>query len=748
MTAEWKPTVCILCESNCGVEIRIDGRRFERIRGDKQHAASKGYTCEKALRLDHYQNGRHRLTTPMRRRSDGSYEPIDWDTAIEEVAAGLAAVRDTYGGESIFYYGGGGQGNHLGGAYSPALRAAVGSRYRSSALAQEKTGEFWVNGAIAGAGFRGDFEHTEVAVFIGKNPWHSHGIPHARRTLKEISNDPNRSMVVIDPRRTETADLADYFLQVRPGSDAYCLAALLAILVEEGLIDETFVAANVVGYDQVESLLRAVPIADYAARCDIDEDLLRATARRIGRASSVSIFEDLGVQMAPHSTLNSYLEKLIWVLTGNFAIHGGMQIPTAIIPIARMDAKSTRVSPVAGERIISGMVPCNVIADEVLADHDARYRAMIIESANPAHSLADSQRFREAMDVLEFSVVIDVAMTETARRAHYVLPASSQYEKWEATFFNFEFPANVFSLRAPVLDPLPGTLPEPEIHYRLCRALGVIDEEMVSNLRTLAERNRAEFATAFFAMATSDPLLGRLAPVLLYATLGQTLPDGAAAAAVLWAACHQAAMTYPDAVRRAGHEGEGLDLGEALFAAILENRRGTVFTASDPEDSWRRVKTIDGKLHVDIPEMVDRLAGLPESDVSFTTDEYPFVLAAGERRSFTANTIFRDPDWRKRDREGALRMSPGDAERLGVVDGATVRVSTQRGSVDAVVDITDTVRDGHITLPNGLGVDYPADGGEAVATGAAPNELTWSELRDDFAGTPWHKHVPARVEVV
>ena len=101
--------------------------------------------CEKALRLDHYQNGRHRLTSPLRRRADGSYEEIDWDTAIREVAGGLAAVRDTHGGESILYYGGGGQGNHLGGAYSTAVRAVLGSRFRSSALAQEKTGEFWVN---------------------------------------------------------------------------------------------------------------------------------------------------------------------------------------------------------------------------------------------------------------------------------------------------------------------------------------------------------------------------------------------------------------------------------------------------------------------------------------------------------------------------------------------------------------------------------------------------------------------------
>ena len=197
----WQPTACILCECNCGIEVRLggdDGRRFERIRGDKAHPASHGYTCEKALRLDHYQNGRHRLTSPMRRRADGTYEEIDWDTAIDEIAERFAAVRDTHGGESIFYYGGGGQGNHLGGSYATATRAALGSWFRSNALAQEKTGEFWVNAKMLGTHVRGDFEHTEVAVFVGKNPWQSHSIPHARTTLKEIARDPAR---VADRRR-------------------------------------------------------------------------------------------------------------------------------------------------------------------------------------------------------------------------------------------------------------------------------------------------------------------------------------------------------------------------------------------------------------------------------------------------------------------------------------------------------------------------------------------------------------------
>lgn len=744
--SEWQKTVCILCECNCGIEVRLDDRRIDRVRGDKEHKASHGYTCEKALRLDHYQNGGHRLTSPMRRTADGTYEEIDWDTAIDAVAAGLRRVRDTHGGESILYYGGGGQGNHLCGVYATATRAAVGSRFRSSALAQEKTGEFWVNAHI-GAATRGDFARAEVAVFIGKNPWQSHGIPHARRTLKEIANDPNRSMIVIDPRRTETADLADIHLQVQPGTDVYALAAMVKILIAEGLLDEAFIRDHVNGMPRLSEAVSHVDVDRYAANCGVPVEALRAAARRIGTAGSVSIFEDLGVQMAPHSTLNSYLEKLLWILTGNFARDGAMVVPSMLVPFGKARANSKRVSPVVGAPVIAGLVPCNVIPDEVLTDAPGAYRAMIIESANPVHSLADSPKWREVMAALDFSVVIDVAMTETARHADIVLPAASQYEKWEATFFNFDFPDNVFSLRAPILEPLEGTLPEPEIHYRLCRELGVLDEGLIASLRDAAGRSRLEFAMKFHAATSTDPDLGRLAPVILYATLGQTLPGDTAQAAAMWGICHQAAMRDPGVIRHAGIDAEGPMLGEALFDAMLKTRTGVVFSRSSAEDSWTRLTTIDGKLNVDIPEMLELLAAVPEMPVRLTSDEFPFVLAAGERRSFTANTIFRDPDWRKRDRAGALRINPEDAMRLGASDGSEVRVTTAGGSLVATAEINDTLLPGHATLPNGFGVDFPESNG-SVVTGVPTNELTYVGHQDPFAGTPWHKHVPARLEVV
>jgi anaerobic selenocysteine-containing dehydrogenase len=741
----WKPSACILCECNCGVEVELGGeggQHLVKLRGDKRHPSSQGYACEKAHRLDHYQHGRDRLSSPLRRRPDGTFEEIDWDTAIREVAGRLAAVRDTHGGETIFYYGGGGQGNHLPGAYSTATRRALGMRYRSSALAQEKTGEFWVSDRMLGGATRADFDHCDVALFLGKNPWHSHSIPRARVTLKEIAQDPARTLIVVDPRRTETAELADIHLAVRPGTDAWLLAALLAILIEEQKIDREFLAGHVPPAElaTVTAALGAFSIAEACARTGLDEQLVRRTARVIGGAKAFASFEDLGVQMNRHSTLVSYLHRLLIVLTGSFGKPGTHFIPTTLVDIANGEAK--RQSPVAGARLVGGLVPCNVIAEEILTDHPKRYRAMIVEAANPAHSLADSKRMREALAALDTVVVIDVAMSETARLAHYVLPASSQFEKAEATFFNFDYPRNYFHLRRPLFAAAPGTLPEGEIHARLCEALGALTEDDLAPFRAAAQQGRAAYAMSMMGLM-GDPRLSGLAPAILYRTLD--LPEELRHGAVLFGLAARAALSHGPALARAGFGGTPLEAAGALFDAILAAESGMVFAV----DEWADMKprTADRKIHVELPDLLQELATLRTTPDRAADGEFPYVLTAGERRSFTANTIIRDPSWRKKDPDGALRINPDDAAAIGVASGQTVRLTTRRDSVVVPVEVSATMQRGHISLPNGLGLGYPSAGGE-VTTGVAPNELTRSADRDPFVGTPWHKHVEARIERV
>ncbi len=170
-----------------------------------------------------------------------------------------------------------------------------------------------------------------------------------------------------------------------------------------------------------------------------------------------------------------------------------------------------------------------------------------------------------------------------------------------------------------------------------------------------------------------------------------------------------------------------------------------VITEDEHDQAWRRVATDDGRIHLALPALLAELAGLAAETPPTADPDWPFVLSAGERRAFSANTIFRDPEWRKRDVSG-LRVSPADAARLGLVDGDRARLTTRRGAAEVTVVVHDSQLDGHVSLPNGLGVDHTDGDGRTVVAGVAPNELTSSADRDPWVGTPHHKHVRARLE--
>jgi anaerobic selenocysteine-containing dehydrogenase len=470
--------------------------------------------------------------------------------------------------------------------------------------------------------------------------------------------------------------------------------------------------------------------------------------------------------MNRHSTLVSYLHKLLVLLTGNFGKKGTGYVPTMIFPLGdghertavygqmslprELRGRDSEIvanrTPVTGWRLIGGWTPCNAIPDEILTDHPKRFRAMLVESSNPAHSLADSVRMREALAALELVVVIDVAFTETARCADYVLPVASQFEKAEATFFNLEFPNNYFHLRKPLMSPLPGLFSEAELHARLLEALGELPNELVQELRGAWKEGRKSFRETFAKLARSDARVVSLAPALLYRAIGDLLPEVLAEAAGLWPLCQMVASTRPSSLAAAGFVGDPGEAGDAFFDALLASKSAVVFAVDSWDEHLDQLPTPDHRVYLAVPELFEELDGLASERPSPATPDFPFLLSAGERRSFTANTIMRNPEWRKKDPSGALRINPEDAFGLGVVEGGRARVTTRRGSMEAFVELSDRMQKGHISLPNGLGLDFPGIDGTTVRAGVAPNELTRSEDRDSIAGTPWHKSTPARVE--
>jgi anaerobic selenocysteine-containing dehydrogenase len=714
-------SACILCDSNCGLLITVEKGQFTKIQGDKEHPASKGYVCQKPLRLNYYQNHDDRLTSPLKRCPDGSFEKISWDQAISEIAARMLAIRDEHGGRAFAFCGGGGQGNHLQGIHSAPLRRTLGTRYYYQSLAQEKTGDFWVAGKLFGKQYihatPDQIEHSDYVVFIGTNPWQAHGFPHARVTLKDIKNDPARTMVVIDPRRTETAEIADLHLAVRPGQDAFLLAAMLGVMVQEDLVDHEFLTARTVGVQRIFEVFGKVPVARYAERAGIAEDQVRQVARGIARAKRALVRHDLGLEQSLHSTLNSYLDKLLTLLTGQFGREGTLVFHTAMLPLIGHSEPGESGdydwrSGVTGMMPIAGLYPGNILPAEIDSDHPHRLRSLIVDSMNIANTAADTQAMRRALARLELLVVVDVAMSETAELAHYVLPAASQFEKWEATGFNFGAPTNHFHLRRPFMKPAEGTLPEAEIYRRLTLAVGGKPMKPIDK----------------FADELDEEARLVLSPLHLL--------------------CRAYAKSHADAVRRAGIvEEKNESLGDALFRKIITSPSGTHISTSTYEELWAMIEHEDGKIHLVIEEMLQALDQLnAELDTPLREDDFPLILAAGERRAYNANQIYRNPAWRKDDEAGGLRIHPDDAALWGFADGETVACVSKRSAIEVTLAFDEAMARGFVSLPHGYGMNYAEAGtGMRKIHGPRINMLTASSDCDPIAKTPYHKYVPVRL---
>lgn len=744
-------TACILCSRNCGLSVEIEDNQFKKIKGDTQHPFSQGYICQKAARLQHYQQHADRLTAPLKRQADGSFKEIGWDQAIQEIAEQLIQIRDRHGGTAFAAVGGGGQGNHLGAAYGRQLLYAMKSFYAYNSLAQEKTGDFWVNGRLFGSQAchtTEDVEHADYVLFIGTNPYQAHGIPNARDTLKHIKKDPNRTMVVFDPRVTETAKLADIHVQLKPGTDAYLMAAMIAIILQEQLYDQQFIQQYTLGFDDVKQAFAAIPIAEYIEKADVAVDVIYQIVRDFSRAKRGCVRIDLGIQHTLNTTLNGYLEKLLYLLTGHFGRQGSNNLHSMFIPIlSHTDERNPKYRRTVYHKMfpISGFFPPSILPDEILKGGEKRIRAVFVDSCNPLLTYPDTTAYERAFQSLELLVVVDIAMTETARLADYVLPAHTQFEKWEFTGFNLEFPKNGFHLRHPLFKAQGNTLPEAEIYTRLLEAMQVIPRKFPI-LSKIAEKETAKTAyLAYFGALGASFVKHKTwipyAASIVYRTLGKTLPDDAASTALLLPLCMRYVAQHFKAVKQAGYKGNRFTLGIQLFQAILQQRSGVVLSEHEYADVWNLIAYKDKRIRLAIPEMFIELAQLKHQNLTLK-DNYPFILLAGERRSYNANQIYRNPAWRKVDAEGCLRINPEDAMLLGVGTGQRLRCISENGTIEVTVELDEGMRRGVVSLPHGYGIRYA--GKEAL--GPALNRLTSAQHCDPLSKTPYHKYVPVRLE--
>ena len=743
---DWRKTSCVLCGQNCGLEVMVEENRIVKARSDKQNPRSEGYVCRKGMNVAHYQHHAQRLTHPLKRVGD-AFQGISWDQALNEIASKLIGIIDEHGPRYFAYMGGGGQGCHFEAAFGVALMRGLGSQYHYNPIAQELTGLFWVNGRCLGKQYLStvpDDHETDLLLAIGWNGWMSHQMPQARRHLKRISDDPDKLLVVVDPRQSETAQRANIHLPIRVGTDALFTRAMIAIILQEGWENSDYIAQHVSGFDQIRSWF-----ADFDAKaalevCELGYEEVCEVARLFATRKS-SMHGDLGILMNRHSTVTSYLELILMAVCGRIGVPGGNIVPGTIMAMgSHSDERNPKTWRTAATDFpaIMGYFPPNVMPEEILADKPDRLRAVLVSGANPMRSYADTTAYEKAFAALDLLVTFEVAMSETAVMSHYVLPVQSGFEKWDGTFFPWTYPEIYFQMRRPVVEPEGEPLEEGEVYTGLAERLGLMPK-IPKSLAEAAKGERSEFLMALMGFLQENPKAMRVTPFLLAKTLGPQL--GSTHLAALWGLLQTAPPVFRENAARAGFN-PGPNMAEEIFQAILDHPEGLWIGKCDPTDNLKSLKTEDGRVQVHIPELAEWVQSIgPESEAQALRrdEDFPLILMAGRHIDMNANTLMRNPAWNEGRRACTLAMHPVDAGSLSLEDGQTVRVTTEAGAVEVELEVTDTGKEGHVVIPHGFGLDYCGE-----TYGVNVNRLAKNTHRDKLAATPLHRYIPCRVEGV
>jgi anaerobic selenocysteine-containing dehydrogenase len=548
-------------------------------------------------------------------------------------------------------------------------------------------------------------------------------------------------LAVIDPRKTETAKRADIHLPIRPGTDALFTRALIAMIIEEGWHSAEYIKHHVTGFDEVLPWFTGFDVRAALRVCELEYEEVRKVARLFTTRRS-SLHGDLGILMNRHSTVTSYLEMILLAVCGRIGVPGGNVFPGTMMPLgSHSDERNPKTwrTVATGFPAIMGYFPPNVMPEEIMSDSPDRLRAVIVSSSNPLRSYADTTAYEEAFKRLDLLVTVEVALSETAALAHYVLPARSAYEKHDGSFFAWTYPEVFFQMRRPVLAPLGECLEESEIFLRLAERLGVLPE-IPDSLYKAAKGDRASFGLELMTYVQGNPQVMNLMPFVLAKTLGPEM--GSSNLAALWGLLQTAPQPFRENAGRAGFD-PGMAMGEEIFKAIMDHPEGVVIGRCDTETNLRALQTEDGRIHLFIPELAEWVQAItPEAEeAGLSRDkEYPLILMAGSHTDMNANTLMRDPAWNEGRRACTVAMHPRDALSLDLRDGQMVRVTTEAGFVDIELEVKDTERPGCVVIPHGFGLAY-----EGTRYGANVNRLTKNTYRDRLAATPLHKYVPCRV---
>ena len=741
---EWHKTGCVLCTQNCGLEVLVEEDRMTKVRPDKSNPRSRGYACRKGLNVIHHQYPIDRITEPLKRVKD-KFEPISWDQAIDEITQKMKSLVDDHGPRSLAYMGASAQGGSFEGAFGISILRAMGSQYFYNSGGQEFSSSWWLNGRMLGRQYNltlPDEHQSEMLIGWGWNGMESHQMPRAPIVLKEFSKNPEKLLVIIDPRRSETASIANIHLPVRPGTDALLIKAMIALIVEKQWENRAYIADHVEGWETIRPWFENFDATAAIKVCELNYDQVHELCRLM-TTRKWCIHPDLGIYMGRNSVMNSYMMNILCAICGVFCVPGGNVIPGMVVPMGfHADENNPKVWKTVATNMspaCAGSFPPAVMPEEILNDHPERLRAVYVSACNPLRSYPDTTAYEKAFSSLDLLVVNDIVMSETARLAHYVLPCRTFYESWDGTFFPWTFPQVFFQMRRPIVSPPGQTLEASQIFTRMADKLGLIPE-IPERVYEAAKKDRFTFATKLMAWAAKVPESAAAMPFILAKTIGEEWDS--AALAGLWGVLMTAPKSFRMNAARAGFE-PGIEQGDRIFQKLLDTPEGIWIGEVDPDENFKAVKTPSGKIEVFVPELeadAKILNAKNEAADLKLPDAFPLILNAGRHTRYNINTLIRGQDWNKGQRACTVSVNPEDAKKMGLMDGQQVTVTTEAGSEVGELEVSEQIRKGTVLIPHGFGLIY----GDTVY-GLNVNKLTKNTHRD-LLGTPMHRFVPCRLE--
>lgn len=735
--------ICPLCEATCGLTLTIEGTKVTGARGDREDVFSKGFICPKGASFGAVDGDPDRLRTPLVRR-DGELREATWEEAFDAVAAGIRPVVERYGANSVGVVLGNPNVHTMAGAlYPTVLLAGLGTRSLFTASTVDQMPKHVSSGLLFGDANAipvPDLDHTDHLLLIGANPLESNGslctaadFPGKLKALKARGG----TLTVIDPRRTRTAKLADRHIAIRPGTDALLLAAMAQVLFEELLVNLGELAPHVEGIEQLSEAVREFTPEAVTAACDVDASLIRTLARELAAAPTAAVYGRIGSCTVPYGTLASWLVDVLNILTGNLDRPGG-----ALFPQAATDRTPRPAGPGHGFRLArwhsrvsrhpeaKGELPLSALAEEIdtATSEGEPIRALVAVAANPVLSAPDGDRLDKALDSLDFMVSVDPYLNETSRHADVVLPPPPPSQSPHHDFaFNTLAVRNQVRYSRPAVPLEPGRMAETEILARLILAatgMHGADPSAVDDLVIGQTLGKA-------VGEAHSPVHGRDPQELAAALDGETGPE-----------------RRLDMMLRLGPYGDGFGARpEGLgLTRLLDRPHGIDLGPLGPRLP-QPLKTRSGRIELLPQPIADDLPRLREG-MRQRTDG---LVLVGRRHLRSNNSWMHNvPALTGGTNRCTLHIHPEDAERLGVRDGAPVRVKGAGGEVTAPAEITDGVRRGVVSLPHGWGHNRPGTRLSHAATdpGVNVNQLLDGSLLDPLSGNAVLNGVPVELAPV